>query len=55
MINKDKWWRFTYVCDPDECDTLTEVITPSANAVFSKCFVCGRMMTLVSVGDGAKQ
>jgi len=55
VINKDKWWKFTYVCDPDECDSLHEVTTPSAGISDPKCFVCGRMMNLVSIKDGAKQ
>ena len=55
MINKDKWYKFTYVCDPDECDSLHEITTPSAGISDPKCFVCGRMMNLVSIEDGAKQ
>lgn len=52
----DKWTKYSYTCDPDECDSLTEFTCkdtfgfPSGSIHNMKC-PCGRHMTLVSVED----
>lgn len=51
----ETWTKHTFVCDPDECDTLIEISTkdtfgfPSGH-IHMKC-PCGREMQLVSVED----
>lgn len=51
----ETWTKHTFVCDPDECDTLIEISTKDtfgfpSGYVHMKC-PCGREMQLVSVGD----
>ena len=52
----ETWTKNTYVCDPDECDTLIEVTTndkfgfPSGSVRNITC-PCGRTPALVSVQD----
>ena len=52
----ETWTKNTYVCDPDECDTLIEVTTndkfgfPSGSVRNITC-PCGRTPALVSVAD----
>lgn len=52
----DTWTKRTYVCDPNECDTLIEVTTkdefgwPSGDVRIMKC-PCGRITSLVSEAD----
>jgi len=47
----DMWKKYTYVCDPDSCDTLTE-ITSKTEPKHTLCSVCGKFFaTVVSIED----
>jgi hypothetical protein len=48
------WTKYTFICDPDECDTLIEVTCRDfgfPNGVTELKCPCGKMMTYVSVLD----
>jgi len=44
------WEKYSYTCDPDHCDASAE-ITTKLPIVKPECFSCGRMMSLISIGD----
>jgi hypothetical protein len=52
----EKWTKYTYVCDPNECDSLIEYTCkdtfgfPSGSIYNMKC-PCGRVMQLLSYED----
>jgi hypothetical protein len=56
LVMQITWTKYTYVCDPDECDSLVEYTCgdtfgfPSGDVRNFTC-PCGRNMNLVSVED----
>jgi hypothetical protein len=50
------WTRYTYVCDPDSCDSLLEFTCsnefgyPSGSIYNMKC-PCGRVMQLITIEE----
>ena len=51
----DMWAKYTFVCDPDECDALLEFTARDGygfpNGVVSMYCPCGREMIYISVED----
>ena len=49
------WARYTFVCDPDECDALLEFTARDGygfpNGIVSMQCPCGREMMYISVED----